>query len=129
LRHVSTHLLLKDLSDKAVWEALEAGRTYVAFDWLANATGFDFSARSGEDRHEMGSRLTFKPGLKVQARAPLPVTWKLLRQGKIVAQTSGRSLLVPINQAGNYRVEAWLEIAGEPMIWILSNPLYIRPPS
>src|SRR5262249_15747217 len=33
LRHVGTHLLLKDLSEKAVWEALEAGRAYVAFDW------------------------------------------------------------------------------------------------
>ena len=126
LRHVGTHLLLKELSEKAVWEALEAGRAYVAFDWLADATGFDFAVRSGKERHEMGSRLTFKPGLKIHARAPLPVKWKLLRQGKIVKENTGRTLAAPIMQPGIYRVEAWLDIAGEPMIWILSNPVYIR---
>ncbi len=126
LRHVGTHLLLKELSEKAVWEALEAGRAYVAFDWLADATGFDFAAQSGKERHEMGSRLTFKAGLKVHARAPLPVKWKLLRQGKVVAEANGRTLVAPVTQPGIHRVEAWLEIAGEPMIWILSNPLYIR---
>jgi hypothetical protein len=127
LRHVGTHLLLKDLSEKSVWEALEAGRAFVAFDWLADAAGFDFSARSGQNRYEMGSRLTFTSGLKVQAVAPLPVTWKLLRQGKIVVETKGRKLAAPIPQPGNYRVEAWLDVAGEPMIWILSNPVYVRP--
>src|SRR5581483_8030572 len=44
LRHVGTHLLLSELSEKAVWDALEAGRAFVAFDWLADATGFDFAA-------------------------------------------------------------------------------------
>src|SRR5262249_24706916 len=126
LRHVGTHLLLKVLSEKAVWEALEAGRAYVAFDWLADATGFDFCARSGENRYEMGSRQTFTTGLKLHARAPLPVTWKLLRQGKVVLEIRGRDLTAPLTQPGNYRVEAWLPIAGEAMIWILSNPVYAR---
>ena len=126
LRHVGTHMLLKELSEKAVWEALEAGRAYVAFDWLADATGFDFCARTGENRYEMGSRLTFTSGLKLHARAPLPVTWKLLRQGKVVIETKGRYLNAPVTRPGNYRVEAWLPTAGEAMIWILSNPVYIR---
>jgi hypothetical protein len=56
----------------------------------------------------------------------LPVKWKLLRQGKIVKENTGRTLAAPIMQPGIYRVEAWLDIAGEPMIWILSNPVYIR---
>src|SRR5262249_51309436 len=42
LRHVSTHLLMKELTKEAVWEALEAGRAYVAFDWIADPRGFDF---------------------------------------------------------------------------------------
>lgn len=125
LRHVGTHLLLTELTQKAVWEALEAGRAYVAFDWLADATGFDFAAVAGTQRHEMGSRVKLADGLRLRAQAPLPVCWKLVRNGQVLSEQSGRKLDVPVTEAGNYRVEAWLKIAGEDMIWILSNPLYL----
>jgi len=35
------------LDEKEVWNALTAGRAYVAFDWLADAAGFVFTATSG----------------------------------------------------------------------------------
>ncbi|HLN30325.1 MAG TPA: PHP domain-containing protein [Gemmataceae bacterium] len=126
LRHVGTHLLLPELTEKAVWEALEAGRAYVSFDWLADATGFDFAAVSGKDRHEMGSRTAYENGLRLRAQAPLPVRWKVIRNGKVVSQSNGRALDSAVSEPGNYRVEAWLKIAGEEMIWVLSNPIYIR---
>jgi hypothetical protein len=126
LRHVGTHLLLTELSPKAVWEALEAGRAFVAFDWLADATGFDFAVRSPSGRHEMGSRPKFQEGLRARGQAPLPARWKLLRDGKVVAETTGRTLDVPVVEAGNYRVEVWLRAGGEEKVWILSNPVYVR---
>ncbi len=127
LRHVGTHLLLRELSEKAVWDALEAGRAFVAFDWLADATGFDFAALSATGRKEMGSRLPFEKNLRLQARAPLPAHWKLLRDGNVIAEADGRRFEGSIAEPGNYRVEAWLSVAGESMIWILSNPIYVRP--
>jgi hypothetical protein len=126
LRHVGTHLLLAELSEDAVRDALSAGRAFVAFDWLADSTGFDFAARSPSRRHEMGSRPAFEWGLRFQARAPLPVHWKLVRDGKVIAEAAGRSLDVPTDGPGNYRVEAWLKVAGADMIWVLSNPVYVR---
>jgi hypothetical protein len=126
LRHVGTHLLLRELSEKAVREALEAGRAFVAFDWLADATGFDFAAILGDKRHEMGGRVTLAPGLKLQARGPLPVRWKVLRNGNLSAETQGRSIDLAVSEPGTYRVEAWLNVVGEEMIWILSNAIYIR---
>lgn len=129
LRHVGTHLLLTELTDKAVWEALEAGRDFVAFDWLADATGFDFTAHVGPLRHEMSSRFKFEKGIRLEAKAPLPVGWRLLRDGKVISESAGRTLEAPVDQPGIYRVEAWLDIAGEKMIWILSNPIYVRPAS
>src|SRR5262249_1874032 len=75
LRPVGTPLLLSELSEKAVREALEAGRAFVAFDWLGDATGFDYAARSASRRYEMGSRIPLEDGLKVHARAPLPGRW------------------------------------------------------
>jgi hypothetical protein len=126
LRHVGTHLLLTELTEKAVWEALEAGRAYVAFDWLGDASGFDYCARARSRRYEMGSRVGIEEGVKLQAQAPLPAHWKLLRNGKVLSELTGRTLDAAVGEAGNYRVEAWLEIAGERMIWILSNPIYVR---
>jgi len=127
LRHVGTHLLLSELTDKAVRESLEAGRAFVAFDWLADAKGFDFAASDGEKRFEMGSQLEFTKNLVLNAQAPLPVHWRLLNNGKVIQESSGRTLGFSVPQAGNYRVEAWLDIAGERMLWILSNPIYIAP--
>ena len=60
-------------------------------------------------------------------RAPLPVRWRLVRDGKVVSEAAGRTLDEPVTGPGNYRVEAWLTVAGEPTIWILSNPVYVRP--
>jgi hypothetical protein len=127
LCHAGTHLLMPRLEEKDVWNALEAGRAYVAFDWLADAAGFDFGATSATRRYEMGSRLAFENGLKLSARAPLSVTWKLLRHGKIVQEQKGRAFEMLVPESGVYRIEAWLDVAGEAMIWILSNPIYIRP--
>jgi hypothetical protein len=127
LRHVGTHLLLSELSEDAVRAALEAGRAFVAFDWLADATGFDFSARSSSGRSEMGSRARLDKRLILQAQAPLPVHWKLVRSGKTILESDGRTLEAPVVEPGNYRVEAWLRVAGEDTIWILSNPIYVHP--
>jgi hypothetical protein len=126
LRHVGTHLLLNELSQKAVWEALEAGRAFVAFDWLADSTGFDFACLSGSRRFEMGSRVPWDKALALHAKAPLPVQWKLMRNDKVSAESTGRNFDAAVAEAGNYRIEAWLKVAGENMVWILSNPIYVR---
>jgi hypothetical protein len=126
LRHVATHLLMKELTKDAVWEALEAGRAFVAFDWLADATGFDFAAVSGKSRHEMGSRFVLPKDLRLRARAPLTADWKLILNGRVVLQSTGPTLDTAVAEPGNYRVEVWLTIAGEKTIWILSNPICVQ---
>jgi hypothetical protein len=126
LRHVGTHLLMPELTKQAVWDALEAGRAYVAFDWLADATGFDFAAVAPGHRYEMGSRVPFSKELRLQGRAALPVKWKLLRNGKVISESTGPTLDVAVSEPGIYRSEAWLNVAGEETIWVLSNPVYIR---
>jgi hypothetical protein len=127
LRHVGTHLLMTELSEKAVWQALKAGRAYVAFDWLADAAGFDLAAHAGSRRFEMGSRPQWKKGLTLEGRAPLPGRWKVLRNGRLVAQSEGRACRLVVAAPGIYRAEVWLRVAGEDMVWILSNPVYVRP--
>jgi hypothetical protein len=126
LRHVSTHLLMKELTKEAVWDALEMGRAYVAFDWIADPRGFDFAGIVEEARHEMGSRVPLVDGLRLAGQSPLPVAWKLLRNGKTLSESTGKTLDVTVAELGNYRVEAWLRVAGKKLPWILSNPIYVR---
>jgi hypothetical protein len=126
LNHVGTHLLMQELSEPAVRDALKNGRAFVAFDWLADSTGFDFAAFSGDQRIEMGTQLKFEGEYRFEAMAPLPVHWRLIRNGELVTETHGRSLSHPADLPGIYRTEAWLDIAGEKMIWILSNPIYLQ---
>jgi hypothetical protein len=128
LRHVGTHLLASELSEKAIREALAAGRAFVAFDWLADSTGFDFAAVTGMLRHEMGSQLPMSRDLKLRGQAPLAVRWRLVRNGTLIEESTGRTIEFPLVEPGNYRAEAWLDVAGERKLWVLSNPLYITPP-
>jgi hypothetical protein len=126
LRHVSTHLLMKELTPQAVWESVENGRAYVAFDWIADPRGFDFAAIVGDVRHEMGSRLPFDKGLRLTGRSPLSVIWKLIRNGKTFYDSTGKTLDFALREPGIYRVESWLRVAGKDLPWILSNPIYVR---
>lgn len=130
LRHAGTHLLIEgELSEMSVRECLEAGRVFVGFDWIADSRGFDFHLESENEsspvRVEMGDRMPWKQGCKAMASAPLPVHWKLIRNGEIVAESEGRTFEKSVEADGVYRVEAWVDVDDEPMIWILSNPVRI----
>ncbi len=128
LRHVGTHLLMPELSQPAVWEALEKGRAFVAFDWMADATGFDLAAVTATGRHEMGSRVTLSDDLRLVGQSPLAARWKLIHSGKIHSESSGSTLDIRVTEPGIYRVELWLDVAGEERPWVLSNPIYVAAP-
>jgi hypothetical protein len=125
LRHAGTHLLMKELTQEAVWDALAHGRAFVAFDWMADATGFDFAAQSAARRHEMGSRVKLAPDLRLVGQSPLAGRWKVMSGGKLHAESSGSSLDVRVSEPGIYRAELWLEIADAERVWVLSNPIYV----
>jgi hypothetical protein len=124
-RYVSTHLLARDVTRDEVFAALRSGRAYVAFDWLADPTGFVFLARSGEATFPMGSTVAWRDGLTFEAGAPLPCRFELFRDGRPVERREGRSARFEVSQPGLYRLEAWLVVAGEERLWIVSNAVRI----
>lgn len=126
LRHVGTHLLLKEHTVDAVRDALARGRVYVAFDWLADSAGFDCVGTTGEQRIEMGESTTWRANLKLSGAAPLVGQWRVFRDGRKIHESQGETLDYAISSAGVYRVEVWLEVAAESRLWILSNPIYVR---
>ena len=148
LRHAGTHILVNELSQEGVWEGLEEGRTFVAFDWLADAKGLDValietSETQSNTRHEIGSRLEWKKiqgiasgelhqGPRLVGQSPLAANWKVYRStsestGELVLEAHGERLDWAIPTAGNYRIELWLELLGQPHCWILTSPFYLKP--
>ncbi len=125
LRHVGTHLLLTDLTQEDVWDALGNGRAYVAFDWLCNASGFDFAAVSNDKRVEIGSQVALTDGLTFRGQAPHAGRWRLIHNGDVVMEAAGDTFEHAATEPGVYRIEIWLDIAGEQKPWILSNPIYV----
>lgn len=126
--HVSTHLLVTEVSEVQVWKALEAGRAYIAFDWIADPTGFFFQAKRGAETWPMGSEAPLVAGMHLQAEAPQTARFRLVCDGSSVLDVRSASLDYAVTMPGVYRVEVWLDVAGELRPWILTNPIYIRAP-
>lgn len=127
--YVSTHLLLDEgsaVSEAGLFEALQKGRAYVAFDWMADPTGFRFTATGNGKTVPMGgdAALADRPTLKIQSK--LPADLRLLRNGVEVRRVEGAELSEELSEPGVYRVEAWLKVGNESRPWIYSNPIYVK---
>ncbi len=124
-RHVGTHLLLDELSREGVWRALEAGRAFVGFDWITDTTGYVFQAETDQPVGVVGSKIKLAPNTSLRSFAPLEAKHRLIRNGTMVAELTGRDVRFPIDQPGVYRCEVWLTVGDEDRVWILTNPIYV----
>lgn len=127
VRYVNTHLLMHELSEPAVLDALRQGRAFVGFDMLADARGFKFFAESPKDTATMGGRIMLEPELRFRMAAPNACHFTVFRDGSKVAQGEGISFDWSPSDIGKYRVEAELYIAGEWTPWVYTNPIEVVP--
>ncbi len=124
---VATHVLLKDLNEASVRQALRQGHAFVAHDWLCDATGFAFIAERGGKRiGVMGDKVKLEKGLKLRLATPVSGTIKLFRDGKVIREANADKLDFAMTEAGIYRAEVWLTLDGEQRPWIYSNPIMVR---
>lgn len=122
---VNTHLLAKEKSERALYEALRAGHCYVAFDWLCEATGLNFVAESRGGLALMGDDLPFDAGIVLKLTSPVKARFKLLRNGAPVFETESDHFEYAVTEPGVYRVEGHLPVRGELWPWVYANPIYI----
>jgi hypothetical protein len=136
-RNVSTHVLSASLVEPAIRAALRAGHVYVSHDWICDPTGFRFELNPGPDsdagraggpgpRVLMGDEVKLTGGRSLIAQFPIPCRVRLIQNGNPIAEGSGDRFDHRVRNAGVYRVEGWLELAGELRPWIYSNPIYVR---
>lgn len=127
-RNVSTHILAREFSEESVFESLREGHVYIAHDWLCDPSGFTYVAVNNFGVYDMGDRVPMLPNTRLVARLPVPAVVKFIHRGQVVHEArAGEAAFTP-KEPGAYRLEAWLEVAGELRPWIYSNPVYLETP-
>lgn len=102
----------------AAWDRLCARRPTVAIGGLdAHQTGF-----------RLGRRVLSPMRNDRMFRLPREAELRLIRDGRLERRLTGRTLEERTDEPGVYRVEAHLDRGGRTRTWILSNPVYLRPP-
>ncbi len=126
LSYVTTHILLRELSEAAVRQALRQSHAYVAHDWLCDPTGFAFIAENNGKRvGVIGDEAPFAVGLRLRLAAPATGVIKLFRNGQTIQEVKSDKLDLVVIDPGVYRAEVWLELDGEMRPWIYSNAIRI----
>ncbi len=123
--HVGTHLLLDGLGEDGLKDCLSKGRCYVAFDWIASPRGFDFSWETSKDGGTMGDKISLNDEPVLLAQLPTQAELVLKREGEVVESLRSISLEHRPTSTGKYRLEAYLNVAGEMRPWIYSNPIQV----
>ena len=110
-----------------IYEAMRAGRLFVAHDNLSDARGFRFEyvAEDGSNLL-MGEEGDSYPG-ELFIELPQSGEIRLLRNGELVRSWRGREAAYRVDAKGVYRVEIYKHVflfGWRP--WIYSNPIYLR---
>lgn len=136
-RAVNTHVLVKepwngDLTHDAglIYTALGSGKAFVAYDALAPARGFDFTAVWQGQTYAMGDTFTLPAEtpdeeIRFEVMAPHPAHLRLIRNGLVIAQARGMHLVYTTREPGVYRVEAYRHYHLRDRGWIYSNPIRV----
>jgi hypothetical protein len=131
---------------QAVLSAVREGHLYTVIDALATPGAVRFEASLGETRARMGDFLApngLPVSWRVSADAPSRAgaggngdgargaTTRLLCDGKVAAEAPASTLL-KFEHAGNAlpgacRVEIGWDIDGRRALWLVTNPIYLRP--
>jgi hypothetical protein len=111
---------------KMVFDALAAGHCFIGYDLPASTCGFHFSAQSKDGINIMGDEIISTGSVTMQARLPSDADIRLVKNGKVITNSYGDTLVYITDEPGIYRLEAYKRYLGKLRGWIFSNPFYIK---
>lgn len=142
LEIVSNHLLLSSeltgnfqKDRQKIYQAFRNGSFYFSLDLLGDPKGFNVTVSEKDHVFPMGSRLTYRPGLHLQARLGREPTSfyeiVLFKDGQREELTNKPELQYDIKSPGIYRIAVRvsplfpLPDAKKWITWIYSNPFFV----
>lgn len=109
-------------SKAAIYEALAYGSSFIANDYHASSKGFQFFAKSGKKKYQMGDYLDFSEKITLYITLPVQnAEIKIIRNGKEIADFRANKAEFEVKKAGIYRVEVYYFNKA----WIFSNHIRI----
>ncbi len=130
---INTHILTAssltgDIKNdrKVVLKALADGHCFVGNDLPAPTDGFSFYVQGSAENVIMGDEINASRPLTLKAEFPSPAKILLIKDGTIVKDLWGQSLIFTTDDPGVYRIEAYKRFLGTMRGWIFSNPIYVR---
>ncbi|MCK4473534.1 MAG: histidinol phosphatase, partial [Anaerolineae bacterium] len=81
---------------------------------------------STTSRAIMGQEIALQGEVSLEVHSPRRADIRLLRDGRVVARKSGKSLRWTTSQKGVYRVEAYRSFLLRKRGWVFTNPIYVR---
>jgi len=134
LNSITVHLLLKTPLSKTfseakeqIYGAMREGHLFIAHENLRPTAGFRFSYVD-EDGSQvtMGDAAPFKGG-NLSVKSPANGVIRLMKDGSLYRQRTGRMASWQVEEKGVYRVTVYRRV---PFFgvrpWIFSNPIYLR---
>ena len=133
-RTVNTHVFIPEPltgeiepDKKMIYEAIEKGHCFVAYDLPAPTRGFVFRAKGLEHSVIMGDEIPAKGGVTLHIHLPTKADITLLKDGIPIGTIRNKQTLTHnTSQPGVYRVEVHRSFLGKKRGWIYSNPIYVR---
>ncbi len=111
-----------DNAKKIIYSSLESGRCFVSNNYHSDAAGFRFFAKDGNNIYQMGDSVELSDTLKFEIQVPgTEGNIKLIRNGKLFAESKSNKVEFKISASGIYRVEVYLENKA----WIFSNHIRV----
>jgi hypothetical protein len=128
MRHVGTFLQIGEITEKSVRHALRSGRVILGFEIVAPlpVVGF-WVERQGSPAGTVGDRVAWQTGLSLRCRLPLDVDFRLVRNSETFYEGHSSEYTARDIPAGTYRMEAFVQLAGQRWPWVLTNPIYVAP--
>jgi len=115
----------------AVLAAIRGGRSFCAFDGLADGRGARFVVTSGQEQAHIGESIAWRPGARIEVTLPSggpdAPTVRVVRDGEVLWEEQGKAVSTSLPGPGRYRVEVLLD-RGEPVPWILTNSIRLTAP-
>jgi hypothetical protein len=131
-RAVNTHLLLAEplvrdprRARSQIRDALQMGHCFVSYDLIGSSRGFSFTAAGSSQQAGMGDTLVLRDAVTLSISSPERAELCLLQDGRVVTQTTGKTLTWQISSPGVYRVEAYRRFWGQRRGWVFTNPIYL----
>jgi len=153
IQFFNNHLLAADTHPGSIEDALDAGRSYVAFEYLGIPSGFDFYATDHTTNYTMGDELRWEQGLTIHVQrpdvadldplAPQPeITLRLVcvdQGGSHEVARAESDIEYEVPGPGAYRAEVHIiphhlrpslghvaDLFIHTYPWIYANPIYVR---